>query len=95
MNRFEVVEKMFEKLNIIVDGREIWNLIENDINSNGKMDGVHSVELGKLGDNRDLCFTEVEIKMNYSEEDDTYVTDIEILSINNSKKVIYPQDIEI
>lgn len=36
MNRFEIVEKMFEKLNIIVDGREIWNLIENDINSNGK-----------------------------------------------------------
>jgi hypothetical protein len=95
MNRFEIIEKMFEKLNIIVDGREIWNLIENDINSNGKTDGVHSVELGKLGDNRDLCFAEVEIKMNYSEEDDTYVTDIEILSISNSKEVIYPEDIEV
>lgn len=33
--------------------------------------------------------------MNYSEEDDTYVTDIEILSISNSKEVIYPEDIEV
>lgn len=95
MNRFEVVEKMFEKFNIIIDGREIWDLIEKSICANGKMDGVHSVELGKLGDNRDLCFAEVEIKMNYSEEDDTYVTDIEILSISNSKEVVYPEDIEV
>lgn len=95
MNRFEILEKMFEKFNIIVDGRKIWNIIENDINSNGKMDGIYSVELGKFGDNRDLCFAEVEIKMNYSEEDDTYVTDIEILSISNSKEVIYPEDIEV
>ncbi len=95
MNRFEVVEKMFEKFNIIVDGKGIWDLIENDVNSNGRMDGVHSIELGRFGNNRDLCFAEVEIKMNYSEEDDTYVTDIEILSISNSKEVIYPEDIEV
>lgn len=95
MDRFEVIEKMFEKFNIIVDGKEIWDLIENGINSNGKMDGVHSIELGKFGDNRDLYFAEVEIKVSYLEENDTYATDIKLLSINNNKKVVYPQDIEI
>lgn len=95
MNRFEVVEKMFEKFNIIVDGKGIWDLIENDVNSNGRMDGVHSIELGRFGNNRDLCFAEVEIKISYLEDDDVYVTDIKLCSISNSKQVIYPQDIKI
>lgn len=95
MNRFEVVEKMFEKFNIIVDGKGIWDLIENDVNSNGRMDGVHSIELGRFGNNRDLCFAEVEIKISYLDDDDVYVTDIKLCSISNSKQVIYPQDIKI
>lgn len=96
MNRFEVIEKMFEKFNIIVDGKGIWDLIEKSICANGKMDGVHSIELGRFGDNRDLFFAEVEIKMSYLEDDDVYVTDIQLLSISGSGKgVIYPRDIEV
>lgn len=39
MNRFEIVEKMFKKFNVVIDGKEIWKLIEADVNSTGKMDG--------------------------------------------------------
>lgn len=95
MNRFEAIEKMFEKLGVNIDGREVWQLIEDNINRNGKMDGFHSLELGKFGDDRDLYFAGVDIKMDYSEDDDTYFTDISVLSISNSKKVVYVEDVEI
>ena len=94
MNRFEIVEKMFKKFNVVIDGKEIWKLIEDDVNSTGKMDGVHSIELGKLGNDRDLYFAEVEIKMDYSEEDDIYSTNILLLSIENGNKIIHPEDIK-
>lgn len=94
IKRFEIVEKMFKKFNVVIDGKEIWKLIEDDINSTGKMDGVHSIELGKLGNDRDLYFAEVKIKMDYSEENDIYSTNISLLSIENDNKIIYPKDIK-
>ena len=37
MNRFEMIEKMFEKLGgVTINGKEIWDEIENDLDINGK-----------------------------------------------------------
>ena len=70
MNRFEIVEKMFKKFNVVIDGKEIWKLIEDDVNSTGKMDGVHSIELGKLGNDRDLYFPFDEYPYPYAQNND-------------------------
>ena len=93
MNRYKIVEKMFEMLGVAVDGKEVWEILEDTINTNGYEDGYHNVELKKIGGN--LCFAGVDIKTNFDEEDDTYIKDIKLLSIQNDKKTIYIEDVEI
>lgn len=95
MNRFEIIEKMFEKLGVYIDGKDMFDIIENDICSNGKMAGNHSIEVGRFGDNRELFFVEVNIVQEFDEEDDVYSTNIEILSVSSDKGVVYPSDIKI
>ena len=94
MDRFEIIEKMFEKLGVTISGKEIWDEIENDLDANGKSNGNFEIELGKFGDDRQLYFAEVSTKTTYNESDDTYFRDINLLSIKNSEKVIYITDIE-
>lgn len=95
MNRFLIIEKMFEMLGTTVDGKEIWEIIEKDINANGKNNGYYNIELGKFGDDSQLYFAGVDIKTNYDEENYTYTTDINLLSIQNEEKTIYIEDVKI
>lgn len=94
MNRYEIIEKIFKKFDINVDGEAVWNIIIDTVNANGYSDGYHNVEIGKFGDSRKLFFAEIEIKTNYDEDEDIYTTDIKLLSIS-SDTVVYVQDIEV
>ena len=94
MNRNEVIEKMFKKLGITIDGKEIWEEIEKNV-ANLDNDGYHNIELGKYGENRDLIFVGVEVKRDYDEEDDVYTTNINVLSVQDSKNTVYIEDIEV
>ena len=97
MNEYKIIEKMFEKLGITVDGKEIWEEIEKNVADLG-IEGYHNIELRRYGENRDLIFVEVDVKRvyknHYDKEDDLYFTDIMVLSIQDSKNTVYVEDIE-
>ena len=42
-----------------------------------------------------MIFVGVDVKTDYDEEDDVYTTDINILSVQDSKNTVYIEDIEV
>jgi hypothetical protein len=89
MNRFEVIENAFEKVNGYVNGRAIWKWIETEVYEQGH-DGECTLE-DQLFINNILSKVtyEIEVKRDYDEEEDLHTTDIKLTLIRVEGELIF------
>lgn len=80
MTRFEIIEKLIKKeTGRIVDGKAIWNELENSLCQYEGEDGTVTIT---GDDNQKECWEyEVNLKRTYDEEFDQWETDITLLEI--------------
>lgn len=94
MNKYELIEKMFEKLDVkYIDGEEIWNIINKDVTENITENGFHNLELGRFGGKRNLFFAGVDVHCEVNEKTGDSTLDIKLLHLQNNEKTIYVEDI--
>lgn len=89
MNRFEVVENAFEKVNGCVDGKAIWNWIETEVAEQGH-DGECVLEDTVFINNIPSKVTyDIEVKRVYDKAEDIHTTDIKLTSIRAEGDLIF------
>jgi hypothetical protein len=90
MNKFEVIEKAFEKVNGVIDGKEIWTAIEMEVAEQGYDNGKYEInDVVKINGEYSKVIYEIDVERDYDEEQDLHYTDIGIISIRVDGEPIF------
>jgi hypothetical protein len=89
MNKFEIVEEAFRKVDGYISGKAVWNWIETEICEQGHDGECILYDKLRIGNNYSNVTYEIEVKRDYDKEEDLDNTDIKLISIRVEGDLIF------